>query len=136
VREGFPRSFGWLGTDDYSALLAVPAAIDFLGGLGWDRLREHNRTLARHAGRTVAQAVGADEPEPGEAMTLVPLPAGVGADEDAARELTERIAGELRCEVAVTAWRRRGFLRLSAQAYNAPSEYERLGAGLRDLLGG
>jgi isopenicillin-N epimerase len=135
VRKGFPTSFGWLGTDDYSAYLAVPAAIDFLGELGWDRLRDHNRTLARHARRTVAEAIGAEELELGEAMTLVPMPDGVGADEEAARDLTERIAAELRCEVAVTVWRGRGFVRLSAQAYNAPSEYERLGAGLRDLLG-
>jgi isopenicillin-N epimerase len=136
VRKGFPASFGWLGTDDYSAYLAVPAAIDFLGALGWDRLREHNRTLARHARRAVAEAIGSDELEHGEAMTVVPLPHSVGADEEAARALTQRIARELRCEIAVTMWRRRGYLRLSAQAYNAPSEYERLGTGLRNLLGG
>jgi isopenicillin-N epimerase len=134
VGQGFPRAFGWLGTDDYSAYLAVPKAIEFLEGLGWDGLREHNRTLARLGRRMVAEAIGARELELGEAMTLVPLPDGVATDEDAARALTARIAVEVRCEVAITVWRGRGFVRLSAQAYNAPSEYERLGAGLRELL--
>jgi isopenicillin-N epimerase len=135
VREGFIKSFGWLGTDDYSAYLSVPAAIGFLAGLRWDRLRSHNRELARFGRDRVAEAIGAEPVQgPFEAMTLVPLPPGMVRMEDEAHRLSAHIAAELDCEVAITAWAGRGFLRLSAQAYNAPAEYERLAEGLKLVL--
>jgi isopenicillin-N epimerase len=136
---GFPASFSFIGTDDYSAYLALPSALSFMASLGWDRVRKHNRGLARVAAQTLADALATDRAECGpddvfEAMRLVPLPPGVAATEEDARSLYLRIADELRIEAAVVPWNGRGFLRLSAQAYNAPAEYERLAAGLKSLL--
>jgi isopenicillin-N epimerase len=137
--DGFTQSFAWVGTTDYTPYLCVPAAIEFMAGLGWDRLRRHNRELAAYGRGVVREAVGTDPPcseSEGlfEAMTLVALPDGVVTTVDEGRELSRRAFEELRIEVAAFPWRDRGFLRLSAQAYNAPIEYDRLAEGLSGLL--
>ncbi len=141
VAEGYPASFRWAGTDDYTPYATVPAALDFMAGLGWDRVRAHNRALSRY-GRDVVQAALATEPpvdpsldELFEAMTLLRLPDGVATTEDEASELRLRISEELGIEALPVAWCGRGFLRLSAQAYNAPGDYEQLAEGLPGLLG-
>jgi isopenicillin-N epimerase len=38
-------------------------------------------------------------------------------------------------EAAPISWNGRGYLRLSAQVYNAPAEYDKLSEGIPDLLG-
>ncbi|HEX6755476.1 MAG TPA: aminotransferase class V-fold PLP-dependent enzyme [Mycobacteriales bacterium] len=134
---GYPSSFGWLGTDDYTPYLCVPAAIAFLESLGWDRLRGHNRALARMAEAVVRDALGGEvavDTGFAESMALVALPPGLGATPEAAGRLWSLVAEQLRAEVAVVAVGGRGYLRLSAQAYNAPAEYERLAAALPAFL--
>ena len=37
-------------------------------------------------------------------------------------------------ETAIGCWNGRGAIRLSAQVYNQPSDYERLAIGVRDFL--
>jgi isopenicillin-N epimerase len=135
--KGYPASFSWLGTDDYTPFLTVPAAIRFLEGLGWERIRAHNFALASQGGAVVREALGVD-PVVDEVfcgpMTLVALPAGMADTEEDAGLLWARISEELQAEVAVTVAGNRGFLRLSAQVYNAPGEFERLAAALPEFL--
>ena len=138
--KGFVPSFSWLGTTDYTAYLSVPAALAFMRRLGWDRVRRHNRELAALGRDIVRRAIGgrAEWSETDglfEAMTLVALPDGLVTSMDSGRAISQRLARQHRIEAAVFPWRDRGFLRLSAQAYNAPEEYERLGAALAGLLG-
>jgi isopenicillin-N epimerase len=137
AREGFVKSFGWLGTADYTPYLSAPAAVGFLEELGWERLRRHNRELAAYGARVVREALGTPAPAEAdafEAMTLVILPEGTAETVDSAKAFSARIADELGAEVAVSPWRDRGYIRLSAQAYNAPAEYEALASGLRKLM--
>jgi len=44
--DGYQPAFDWTGTRDPSALLAVPAALDFFARAGWDAVRQHNSDLA------------------------------------------------------------------------------------------
>ena len=136
--EGFPVAFDETGTEDPTAWLAAPRALRVLERLGWDRLRRHNVELAVAGQREVARALEVPEPDlprdPAVSMQLVPLPAGVAADRDAAAALQDRIGEESAVEVAVTVFDGRGYLRLSAQAYNAPADYRRLAADLPSLL--
>jgi len=135
---GFPLSYGEIGTTDQSAWLAAPAAVDLLGSLGWDRVRRHNADLVRYGQRLIAGALGVDlsaqHADPGLSMRIIPLPSGVGADEAAADDLITMIADGLAVEVAATAWRGQGLLRLSAQVYNRPADYAALADGLPALL--
>jgi isopenicillin-N epimerase len=105
--------------------------------LGWERLRRHNRELAAYGALVVREAIGTPSPTEAavfEAMTLVALPEGTAETVDAGKTLSARLANELGAEVAVTPWGGRGYIRLSAQAYNAPAEYEDLASGLRKLI--
>jgi isopenicillin-N epimerase len=137
-REGFPEAFAHSGTRDPTSWLAAPRALRVLDQLGTERLRRHNVELAVGGQRAVAEALGLDPGglprDPAVSMQVVPLPAGVATDDAAAAALQARIAEHAAAEVAVTTWAGRGFLRLSAHAYNAPADYRRLAADLPALL--
>lgn len=135
--RGFPLSFDQSGTSDASAWLATPAALDLLGELGWARLREHNRELAAYGQRVLGAALELDTdhlPQDPVSMRVLPLPAGAGSSPETADALQATIAARLGAETALVAWRDQGMLRVSAQVYNAPEEYDRLAAGLPALL--
>ncbi len=139
LSEGYPSSFRWLGTDDYTPYLAVPPALDFMNRLGWERVRQHNKALAQYGRDAVDEAIGMDPVMPGleamfEAMSLVRLPDGRVRSDDDARALQARIANTLGIETAPIAWNGEGYLRLSAQVYNSPSDYDRLAEGIPKLL--
>ncbi len=135
---GFPGAFGVGGTADYTAWLAAPRALRTLSHLGWDRLRQHNVALATLGQERVAAAmhldVGALPRDPQVSMQLVPLPDGVATTHEAAWQLQAGIAEHIETEVSVTTWRDRGYLRLSAQAYNAPGDFDRLCAHITELI--
>jgi isopenicillin-N epimerase len=137
--SGYPASVEWHATVDYTTWLAAPAGLFTLRTLGADTVREHNAALAAYGQRVVGAALGlapADLPDPGGplAMRLVPLPPGSATTFDAAVALRQRITDRLATEVAIAAWNGRGYLRLSAQVYNRPEEYERLADRLPTLL--
>lgn len=135
---GFPAAFDDGGTRDLSSWLALDAALDLLDRLSLPRLREHGRALVAYGQHVLADALGiaterlwADDDL---WMRCLPLPSGVAGTEEARRALWRRISDELGCEVAVTSWAGCTALRISAHAYNAPAEYDRLATGLRTLL--
>jgi isopenicillin-N epimerase len=126
VADGFWPAFDWTGTRDPTALLAVPAALDFFGRAGWAAVRAHNNDLARQGAALVAGRLGTCPPAGdglAAAMRLVALPQALS--EGDARALERRLL-DLGVVVPVTdhgGWR---WLRLSAQLYNTPGDYERL----------
>jgi isopenicillin-N epimerase len=136
--RGFPWAFSRTGTADPTPWLAAPRALRLLNGLGWERLRRHNVELAVEGQGIVAEALGLDVAllpgDPSVSMQLVPLPAGVAESTRDALSLQARIAETIAVEVAVTTWRGRGFVRVSAHAYNCRGDYERLADALPALL--
>jgi isopenicillin-N epimerase len=136
--EGFPLAFDDTGTEDPSAWLSAPRALRVLEGLGLDRLRRHNVELAVAGQLEVAAALqvpAADLPrDSGVSMQLVPLPEGVADTAAAAGELQDRIGEQAAVEVAISSFDGRGYVRLSAHAYNAPADYHRLATDLPGLL--
>jgi len=131
IADGYLPSFGWTGTRDPSAMLAIPAALAFFSQAGWAAVRQHNNALALQGADLVARRIGTCPPDPGElaaAMRLVPLPAAL--TEADARALEHSLLAERGVVVPVTChggWR---WLRVSAQLYNTLSDYERLAAAL------
>jgi isopenicillin-N epimerase len=133
--DGFPAGVEWWGTADYSALLSAPAALALLEEIGVDRLRSHNHSLAALGQELVGAAVGTASPQYAYAsMSLVPLPDGVASSEVTARSLRETVAADLGIEAMILAHDGRGYVRLSAHAYNCPNDYELLATGLPVLL--
>jgi isopenicillin-N epimerase len=131
VDDGYLPAFDWTGTHDPTALLAVPAALEFFDQSGWQAVRAHNSALAREGADLVAGRLRTGMPVPDEmaaALRLVQLPAELS--EADARALERRLLAEHGIVVPVTfhgGWR---WLRLSAQLYNTISDYERLAAAL------
>jgi isopenicillin-N epimerase len=142
--------FFWTGTDDPTPALALPAALRFLGELlpgGWAALRARNRALALAGRRLVADALGVPPPCPDAmigSMAALPVPPLAGLPAPTATSaleldaLHDALFRDHAIEVpVVTCPAHPGrLLRISAQAYNELSDYERLGEALRTLARG
>ena len=141
----FHALFDWTGTDDPTAVLAIPAALDFLEGLlpgGIAALRERNRALALRAREILCAALGTPPPCPDEmigSLAAVRLPEGLPAPAEAAAPhedpLHDLLFERWRIEVPVIAWPDAAtrWIRVAAQAYNHEEEYAYLAAALAEL---
>ncbi|MBF2084257.1 aminotransferase class V-fold PLP-dependent enzyme [Thermoleptolyngbya sp. C42_A2020_037] len=135
-RSFFHLEFDWTGTGDPTPFLCVGAAIQHLAALlpgGWADIMAQNRALALWAREMLSQRLGLGLPCPdamiGSMATLL-LPEG---DADSLyRVLVEDHA----IEIPVIPWRGASnrLIRLSAQLYNTPADYDRLADVLALLL--
>ena len=143
-RSRFRLEFDWTGTDDPTAWLAVPGAIEYLGSLlpgGWPELMARNRALALEARRLLCAATGTAPPCPEEivgALASIILPDGPTTEIGWRRPdpLQRRLYDGWGIEVPVMSWPAapRRLVRISAQLYNAPADFERLAEALRREL--
>jgi isopenicillin-N epimerase len=128
---GFAAEFDWCGTHDPSAWLAAPAALAFLGSLGWATVHSYGRALAAWATAFVAATVpGVAAPVPPERHAQMALLDAGLPSYDAALALRDAVWERDRVEVGATGWRGRGWLRLSTAPYNSSTDFVRL----RDAL--
>ena len=128
---GFPDEFDYTGTRDNSGWLAVPAALDYLDGLGAEAMRAHNAALARDAGALLTEAWGSEAAAAAEfcaAMVSVRLPGRAGGDRDAARRLAARLSEDHNITAGVMVLDGGIWIRVSAQIYNEIEDYRRLAA--------
>ncbi|MBI2529435.1 MAG: aminotransferase class V-fold PLP-dependent enzyme [Candidatus Rokubacteria bacterium] len=143
-RSRFRLEFDWTGTDDPTAWLAVPRAIEYLGSLlpgGWPALMARNRALALEARRLLCAAVGSAPPCPDEmagALASIILPDGPTTEIGWRRPdpLQRRLYEGWGIEVPVMSWPAapRRLVRISAQLYNGLADFERLAEALRREL--
>jgi isopenicillin-N epimerase len=133
-RSRFRLEFDWMGTDDPSAVLALPAVLRFFSRLlpgGWAELRERNRALALEGRALLVAALGIEAPAPESmigSLAAVPLP-DAGDDTPMPRgadALKARLFDEHRIELPIAAWPTPGkrLLRISAQIYNSLDQYQ------------
>lgn len=136
-REGMQNEFDWIGTMDPSAWLSVHDALDVLTELGWDELRANNHASVQYGRAIIADALGAELPHPDDpalygSMAVIPVSWAAGARP---ADLTPRLYEQHRIEVPFTTYDGRVWVRVSGQAYNARSDYERLAEVLRTWRG-
>jgi len=137
--SGFPSHIEHQGTRDFTVWLAAPTGLSLFDRFGEQTIQRHNEELAAYGQRVIGQALGLTpqelpHPGPGVSMRIIPLPEGRAVDQTSAIALRQRIADDLRCEVALNPFRDRAYLRVSAQIYNSEAEYDRLADGLPALL--
>ena len=159
LTDGYPRAFDYLGTQDVSAFLALPDALAFPEdhlGLDFAALRERNRGVLAAGLERVASYLAA-EPAPDNGLPMRTFTWGrdgghssehrvdhiggyVGdhfgaptGDHAAAARLTTRLRDE-GVEVAIVSIAGRLHARVSAQAYVAIEDFDRLGAVLARSL--
>ena len=143
-RTRFRLEFDWTGTQDPTAWLTVPRALEYLPGLvegGWPALMARNRALALEARRRLCAAVGTPPACPDEmigslASVLLPdnprTPTGWRVPEP----LQARLFDAHGIEVPVMRWPGppRRLVRVSCQLYNRVEQYAALADALRKEL--
>ena len=139
----FQDRFDWTGTYDPTAWFCVPAAIRWMGKLlpgGWRELRQRNHQLVVQARKTLCERLEVPPPCPESllgSMATIPLPERFQKRPSSGKIDAEQLALYDRFGIEVP-WCRFGrperrWLRISAQIYNSPAEYERLAEALEML---
>jgi len=135
--DGFPASFEWQGTSDYSAYLSVPAAIAFQEQWAYEQRDTHNRKVADGAAALLRQSWGTPEHlgNTVEApwLRMVQLPVDRALTKPQIDSMIERAGLELNVECMCMTVRDKSYVRLSAHMYNEIDQYERL-IGITRLL--
>ncbi|HYB42908.1 MAG TPA: aminotransferase class V-fold PLP-dependent enzyme [Candidatus Methylomirabilis sp.] len=139
-RSRFHLEFDWTGTDDPTAWLTVPKALEYLGSLvtgGWPALMARNRQLALEARRLLCAAAGSAPACPDAmigSLASVVLPNGPTSEVAWRRPdpLQRRLFDVWGIEVPVISWPAapRRLLRISAQLYNDREQYAALARAL------
>jgi isopenicillin-N epimerase len=138
-RSRFRLLFDWTGTNDPTAHLSIPTAIDTMGSAiagGWPALMQHNHQLALQARDVLADALGIAPPTPDVmlgAMAAFPLAPAVGMPPPhEVNELAGRLWNDHRIEVPINFWPEwpSRVLRISAQVYNRLDQYRLLAGAL------
>jgi isopenicillin-N epimerase len=143
-REGqtpFRARFDWTGTDDPTAFLTVPYAIETVGGMlpgGWPEVRERNRRVILGMRRRVVDQSGLQPSGPEEMIgSMAAFAIGAPAPDpfDRAKPLQKRFAQEYGVIVGVSATRStpRLQVRVSAHLHTDESAVEPFLAALADM---
>jgi isopenicillin-N epimerase len=139
----FQDRFDWCGTFDLTAWLCVPEAIRWMGKIlpgGWRELRERNHQLVVQTRNILCERFEVSPPCPEEllgSIAAIPLPERFQKRKAAGKIDREQLALYDRFGIEVplnhfgTPTRR--WLRISAQIYNSPAEYEYLAEALEKL---
>jgi len=152
-RSRFRAEFDWMGTGDPTPSLALPAAIAWMAssepdGGGWPSVMAANHGLAIAGRDRIAAALGVPPAAPDSmlgSMAALPVP-GV-EDEAGAEALRRGLELEDAIQVPIGGWPVRAartagdhgpeqiLIRISAQRYNEPADYDRLAEALVRRLG-
>jgi isopenicillin-N epimerase len=133
-RSRFHKLFDWTGTDDLTAWLAVPAALDVLearpGGAAGVMARNHIRVMEGRAALEERLGLVPVAPEPMiGSMAAVRLPDGAGPRPASTNDpLSEVLSRTWKIEVPALVfpdWPHR-LIRISAQEYTTSGDFERL----------
>jgi len=135
-RSRFRLEFDWTGTSDPTAYLCLPEAIRFMGSLlpgGWAALMAANRSLALTARQMLCQKLNVAPPSPDDmvgSLATVPLTDGQP------RPLQTALLEHYQIEVPIVPYPNPSsrLVRVSAQIYNHPKQYESLAQALHFLL--
>jgi isopenicillin-N epimerase len=124
----------WMGTDDPSAYLSVPAAIQFQAEHDWPKVRQDCHEMLNEALGRIGRLTGLPSPYPAEygyaQMAVAPLPP-VGD----LRAFKSHLFDHYRIEIPCLEWGGRRFIRPSIQGYNTAADIDRLLAALKEMLG-
>jgi isopenicillin-N epimerase len=142
----FRLEFDWPGTVDPTPYLAAADAVKLVGDLapgggGWPAIRAANHDLAVASAKRLAEALEIEPLVPDALLgSMAALALPVPPSDESALALNHALAVEDRIEVPVGAWPvlaarvsggpQQTLLRISAQLYNEPADYDRLADAL------
>lgn len=134
--DAFIDELEFVGTRDYAAALAVPAAIAFQSERDWPAVRARCHNLVRAArARLLAipgmRAIHPDDDAWYAQMEAVELPPGTDAV-----AFKDRLYDAQRVEIPTVIWNGRPLLRVSIQGYNTAADVDALVAAVEAELAG
>jgi isopenicillin-N epimerase len=143
-RSRWQLEFDWTGTDDPTAVMSLPAAVTFLESVlpgGLPSVLRHNHDLVVEGRSLLAAALGVEAPCPASmlgSLASLALPDAEGnapVSPLAVDPLQDALWRHDRIEVPIMTWPAppRRLLRISAQVYNTPEDYQRLATALSAL---
>lgn len=124
---GYTDEFDWTGTQDFSAFLTVPAALDFYQHHGGADLRLANHALALEARNLIATAWNKPHPAPDDMlgfMATIEAPVESMGTLQESLDLHDWLWDNHKIEVPVMPFDGKLWIRISAQIYNTRDEYE------------
>ena len=135
--------FDWTGTEDPSAWLTVPVALDAVEAMhpeGWPGVRRSIRELCLSGRRILIDALGIEEPAPDDmigAIASVPVPPASHSGSEIFDPLMAALEQRHRIQAPVFTWPAPPdrLLRISAHLYNDESQYHRLAEAVTAELG-
>jgi isopenicillin-N epimerase len=144
-RSRFRLEFDWTGTVDPTPWLSIPAAITFLSSLfpgGMAEVAQHNRLMVLAARQTLSETFSTALPAPESmigSLAAVVLPDAHGPAPEPPLyldPLQETLFTRHHIEVPIIAFPRwpKRLVRVSAQIYNDPDDYQRLGRAIGEEL--
>jgi len=139
-RSRFLIEFDWMGTDDPTAYLSVPTALDFINSKldsAWSELMVKNHCLAVTARQIICEKLGITPPCPDDmigSMASIPLPKTV--EQFPANQLQNALCDRYNIQVPIFYFlpTQQWLLRISAQIYNTEAQYEKLANALQQCL--
>lgn len=141
----FEQRFHWQGTTDWSAALCLPYSIGLIGKElpgGWTEWMERNHRLVVQSRNLLCRTLNIDPPCPEEmlgsiaAFPLTGKPRPLRLGYNSIDQLQESLYRQFLIEVPIFQWPDENHLvmRISAQQYNRPEEYQLLADALKQLL--
>lgn len=131
--SAFVDSFQWRGTDDPSACLAVPEAINFMQEHNWEYVRRQCHLLLTQAIERITALTGLAQVYMNDSgfhqMGVIQLP-----QQQDLRAFKRRLYDEHRIEIACIEWGGQQWMRISVQGYNTQGDIDCLVAALGLLL--
>lgn len=137
-RSRFQLEFDWMGTHDPTAYFCIPEAIKFMGSLlpgGWLELIQSNHNTVIAARQMLSEKLAVALPCPEEmigSMATIILPDRIQNIPQLQTQLWEKF----KIEVPIIPWENKPqkLMRISAQIYNTPSDYQKLAEALIELI--
>ena len=140
AQEKFEFEFSWPGTQDPSAWMCIPKAIEYLGDLvegGWPEIMRRNHALAIEGRGILCEALGTSPPFPDSMVSAlasveITTEGEVGPMSPEGDPFHNLLLDEYGIQVPVMPWRHHGvrYIRISAQLYNHEDEYRYLAEAL------
>jgi isopenicillin-N epimerase len=132
--SSFLDLFGWTGTQDPSAYLSVPAAIQFMQENAWQIVRQDCHAMLKDVIQQICELVRMEPLYPLDSniyhqMGIAPLPRF-----NQISAFQQRLYEDYRIEVPLIDWNEQTFARISVQGYNTRNDLDALVDALRDLL--
>jgi isopenicillin-N epimerase len=155
-RSQFLTEFEYVGTQDYTAFLAIPDAIRVMGAMvsgrageetGWPEITRRNHDLCLRGCDVICRELGIEPPAPDSMIGSISTMILPSHDEARLARLKQRptkhhdalqdaILSKWRIQVPIwgLAGKPQRFVRISAQLYNSIEQYEYLARALKEEL--